>query len=322
MNLNMYFGISPRQIFVVLSILLLLFCVVSSGYAVTLLDDSFEDGLFLDGSDTDNLPDETIFYVGRPEDALEGIAGTARYAMEPGGSQKGHFYFTTGNKYSQLENGDSLFVSIDFIPRLAINTNDTSRNWRWGVFYDPTDPSVRENTNDDGGGDGDPWTDAEGYGVQNAFMSVQDPNSPRTQFDAGKRTGLATTNLLGSSGAYTKNSGGDAIEFALNNEYRFEQLITRVSDLLTIYTVSMYDVTGGNVLLSTHTVNDDGAELGGDPAYNRFNFVAFRNSTAEESADVFDFKNFTVTGPAFIPEPSTLVLGGLMASLALITRRR
>lgn len=319
MTMNLFCGGHRRQILAVLSVLLTV-CFTSVGYGVTLLDDSFEDGLFKDGSDTDNLPDETIFYLGRPDDALEGIGGVARYAMAAGTSQKGHFYFAEGNQYSQLENGDTLSVSVSFIPRVAMNFDDTSRVFRWGVFYDPTGPSVREDTNDDGGGAGDPWTDAEGYGVQMAVMD--DPNNTRTPFDAGKRTALTNSSLLGSSGAYTKNSGGTPIDYNLNNEYRFLQEITRVSDLLTTYTTSIFDVTGGNVLLSSHTVNDDGAELGTDPAYSRFNFVALRNSTSEESADIFDFTNFTVTGPAAIPEPTTLMLGMAMASMSLVTRRR
>jgi hypothetical protein len=309
-----------RQIPTALAALALVGALPQLSHSATLLDDSFEDGLFLDGSDTTNLPDETLFYVGRPDDALEGIPGVARYAMEPGGSQKGHFYFTNPGKYVQLDDGDTLTVSISFFPRGAINLDDTSRNFRWGVFHDPTDPQVLANTNDDGGGTGDPWTDAQGYGVQMAFMS--DPTNTRTPFDAGKRTDLGNSSLLGSSGAYTKTSGGDPIVYALNNEYTFVQEITRVSSALTTYTTSIFDKTAGGTLLSSLTVNDNGSDLGTDPAYNRFSFVGFRNSTAEESAAVFDFTNFTVTGPGEIPEPTTLLLGSVLASLTLIGRRR
>ncbi|MDC0935351.1 PEP-CTERM sorting domain-containing protein [Pirellulales bacterium] len=154
------------------------------------------------------------------------------------------------------------------------------------------------------------------------WQFMGDPTHTRSLFDSGKQTDLGNSSLLGSSGAYTKSSGGDPIVYALNNEYTFVQEITRVSNALTTYTTSVFDKPGGGTLLATRTVNDDGVDLGADPAYHRFSFVGFRNSTAEESAGVFDFTNFTVTGPAAIPEPSTLLLGTLMASLAACRRRR
>lgn len=307
-----------------LSALLIGICAAPSSYGVVLLDDSYEDELFLGTSESPNLPDETVFWVGRPGDAVEGNgAGAARYFMNAS-SQKGWWNFAPANQFSPLGNGDSLTVTIDFIPRGAINFDDTSRSWRFGVFHDPTDRVVEEHANDDGGGDGDPFTDAEGYGVQMAFMS--DPNNTRTVFDAGKRTDLANTSLLGSSGAYIKNSGGDPIAYVGNIEYSFEQVITRVSNSLTTYTTSIYDAaggsTGGGTLLSTHTVNDDGAELGTDPAYSRFSFVGFRNSTNTESAAAYDFTRIVVEGPALVPEPATLLLGALCAPFALLRRRR
>ena len=39
-------------------------------------------------------------------------------------------------------------------------------------------------------------------------------------FDLGKRTNLASPSLLGTSGDYTKMSGGDPVALELDKEYR------------------------------------------------------------------------------------------------------
>lgn len=305
-----------------LSALLFVACAAPLSHAVVLLDDSYEDGLFLydpNVGEVPNLPDETIFWAGRPNEAEEGNPGFARYFMNAG-SQKGWWNFAPANQFSYLRNGDSLTVRIDYIPRVILNFDDTSRNWRFGVFHDPTNRIVEEHTNSDSGGTGDPYEDAEGYGVQMAFMS--DPNNTRTYFDSGKRIPNSNTGLLNSSGSYIKSSGGDPIVYVNDNEYTFEQIVTRVSDTLTTYTTSIYDKTGGDVLLSTRTVNDDGTDLGTDPANRKFSFIGFRNSTAAESATAFDFTRVYVEGPGAVPEPTTLLLGVVFAPFALLRRRR
>lgn len=286
----------------------------TSSQAVTLLDDNFTDGSRLET----NLPTESEFFFGT-DSALTQLPGIMRY-QTPSSSSKAHIYFAEGNQRSRLGNGDTLSVSITLTPRVGMNFDDTSRSFRFGVFRDPTDPKVLEDTNDDGGGNslGDPWTDAEGYGVQIAMLD--DPANTRAPFDLGKRTNLTNTSLLGSSGAYTKNSGGAPVDMNVNTQYTYTMDITRVSDTQTDVTMSISDAGG---VLSTHTVTDNGTDLGTTAAYREFDFIHIRWSNEFETATVFDIERILVTGPALIPEPATALLGMLgMVSLTMVRRRK
>jgi hypothetical protein len=301
-------------------------CAAPSSYGVVLLDDSYEDELFLhdpNGGEVPNLPDETIFWVGRTADGIEGNgAGAARILMNAS-SQKAWINFAPGNKASHLGVGDTLTARIDYIPRGASATT-TSRNWRWGLYYDPTDPVVETHNNNVVGGPGAlaPYTDVVGYSTFiNMTGADADPNVVTTVQQTGKRTSQTTSSLLGSGGAHTLISGGSEFSHVGNNEYTLEMIVNRVSLSLVTFTTSIYDKTGGDVLLSTQTVNDDGSTFTGARNAN-FSFIGFRDSGTATSFAAFDFTRIYVEGPALVPEPTTLLLGALMAPLALLRRRR
>jgi hypothetical protein len=283
----------------------------SSSSAALLLDDDFGD---LSRTET-NLPDESHFFLSHP-DANTMLANTLRYQIQSG-STKAHTYFSLGSQYSELEVGDTLSAAVTIIPRVSLNPgNSTSRNFRFGLFRDPTDGHVLADTNDDGGGDGDPWTDAQGYGVQIAMMS--DANT-RTPFDLGKRVG-SDDSLLGTSGDYIKTSGGTPVVMAINNEYTYTMDISKITDTQTDITVSLSQTGVG--LLSTYTVSDNGSALGAAAPYDRFDLLGFRWSNAETTASIFDFKSIVITGPALVPEPASLAMLGLSAALCVLRRQR
>lgn len=291
----------------------LLTCLVSAApsLAATLLDDDFSDG---SRSET-NLPDESHLFHSRPDNLLE-MAGTIRYTTHTS-SSKAHTYFAPPLRgFSRLGVGDSLSASLTLIPQVSMNFNDTSRSFRFGLFHDATDDQVLMDTNDDGGGPGDPWTDAEGYGVQIAMLS--DPTNTRAPFDLGKRTGLTNSSLLGSSGAYTKMSGGDPVVMSVGTEYTYTLEIAKISAGQTDITASLSDAGG---LLSTHTVSDNGTDLGAEAPYDKFSFLGIRWSNEFETATVFDIKRIVITGPDAVPEPGTLALLGV-GSLAFVLRRK
>ena len=152
-------------------------------------------------------------------------------------SQKIWTYFSESEPVT-LAVGQKLTASISFIPRKVL-AEATSRSLRIGLFHDPTSPRVEDDVNNDGGGPGAPWTDAQGYAVQ--VLITGGEYSSTKPFDLGKRTNLASASLLGTSGDYTKMSGGDPVALELDKEYRVTLEITKVSDKqidLTVQPVS------------------------------------------------------------------------------------
>jgi hypothetical protein len=307
----------PRLIAALLLALGVSFLSSSTSRAALLLDDSFADASL---SET-NLPTESEFFVSHPS-AVTMLPNTLRYDIQSG-STRAHVYFATDGKYSELGVGDTLSASITFIPRVSMNFDDDSRSFRFGLFFDPTDPKILNNTNDDGGGGSattapfDPWQDAQGYGVNIAMLS--DPSNTVAPFSTGKRVNN-NTSLLGSGGAYVfASSGGAPATLGANLEYTYTMDIAKISATQTDITLSLSQTGVG--LLSSQTVSDDGTTFGAGLPFDRFDFLHIRWSNDTETADIFDIKRILVTGPDLVPEPASLVLL-CTAALPLLGRRR
>ena len=252
-----------------------------------LLDESFADGSRAESK----RPAEAAVWIGRDADVT--VAEGALSAKLGESSQKIWTYFTETEPVT-LAVGQKLTASIAFIPRKVLSES-TSRSFRVGLYHDPTDPRVEADLNNDGGGSGAPWTDSQGYAVQ--VLVTGGEYSSTKPFDLGKRTNLASPSLLGTSGAYTKMSGGTPLALQLDKEYRLEFEITKASEKQVGLTVSLYL---GDEQLSTFSLSDDGSWLGTAPICDKFDQLFIRIADNLSTADQIDFTNFKVevTTPA------------------------
>ena len=294
-------------------------CLASNQAEETLLDESFADG--------NREAPEADVYVGSPDDVSVSAANGLTYAQSTS-SRKLHAYFTDSGEFASLTTdpeSDKLTLSVDFVPLGTVANlpeENGSRSFRFGLFRDPDGGRVAMDTNDGGGGDGDPWTNAQGYGVQ--MLMHTDPAG--SLFRIGKRVN-ENSNIQGSSGAFDfPSSGGDMVSFVANTLYTFQLELMKMDASNTQVTASLLDESGA--LLSTHNILDDGS-LGGDIAdsvapYDLFNFFHGRFSNAEETSSALQFRNFTVVGHAVrIPEPGSSALAALaLVPLALWHRKR
>lgn len=274
-------------------------------WPAVLLDDTWADG---SRAET-NLPNESAVLAGDSDISVS--PGSLQYGT-PGytDSHKLWTYFTPDGSPVSLAVGQQLVATIRFIPRGLYVSN--AENFRLGLFHDPTDPQVHTDTDDDGGGSGDPWTDSTGYGVRVALSSGAGDNP-----QLGKRIDQTSNSLLGSSGAYTWDSGGADVENMLNDALYIATLEldrTAVDQMLVTFTLA--DAAGG--VITTHSLSDSDG-LGGDPIWTEFDHLFFRLSSASGTADIIDFQNFKVE---VIPEPASLVLLGLGGLLTFRRRQR
>lgn len=252
------------------------------GHAEVLLDETWADGSRTESK----LPNESPVWIGRVKNVTisPGLLSTKMGDM----SQKIWTYFTPSEPVT-LAVGQTLTASISFIPRVALFEN-TSRNFRIGLFYDPTSPRVEQDTAYDSGGEGDPWTDATGYAIQ--LLLTNDPYTPTASFDVGKRTDLTHSSLLGTSGDYTKFPGGARVNEELDKEYTLTLAVKKVSDKRVDLTATLYQ---GAEKISMTTVHDNGMQLGGEPIYDKFDLLYIRLSENFTTADQIDFTRLKVT---------------------------
>lgn len=230
------------------------------------------------------------------------------------GSQKLWTYFTPDGAPISVGVGQQLITTIDFTPKVALYDNG-SRSFRFGLFNDPTDGQVMQDLNSDGGGSSSPWTDSTGYGVQIALSTGA---SASANANVGKRTDQSNSSLMGSSGAWTFQNGGDPIVNSLDTLYTMTFTLNRVAVDQMNLTFSIAD-SGG--VISTYSVTDDpngSGTLGTGPLATSFDQLFFRFSNNTSTADAIEFSRFKVE---LVPEPTTLSVAGLMA-LCLIGYRR
>jgi hypothetical protein len=250
------------------------------------LADVLVDERFADGSRAEsNRPAEAAVWTGRKADVS--VAKGALSTKMGESSQKIWLYFTDTEPVT-LAVSQTLTASVSFIPRQVL-PESTSRSLRIGVFHDATSPRVEDDVNNDGGGAGAPWTDAQGYAVQ--VLVTGGEYSGTKPFDLGKRTNLASPSLLGTSGDYTKLSGGEPVVLALDKEYRVTLEITKVSDKHVELTSSLYQ---GDEQLSTFSLSDDGSLLGATPINDKFDQLFIRIADNATTADQIDFTNFKI----------------------------
>jgi hypothetical protein len=246
-----------------------------------LLNDKWADGSRAESK----RPAEAAVWAGRKADVTTkaGLLATTMAAS----SQKLWTYFTEKDPVT-LGVGQKLVVTISFIPRGKL-AETTSRSFRVGVFHDPTSPRVEADINSDAGGPDMPWKDAKGYAAQLALSGGE--HSSTKPLDVGKRTNLESQSLLGSSGDYSKASGGQPAVFVLNKEYELPIEISRVSESQVDVKTTIFQ---GDEELSSWTVSDDGSALGADPVFDKFDLLFIRINNNTTTADKIEFTNFKV----------------------------
>jgi hypothetical protein len=249
--------------------------------AQVLLDEKWADGSRVESK----WPKEAAVWVGRKAD-VSVKPGALITKLTPA-SQKIWTYFTD-KKPIALEVDQKIVASVSFIPRGELSES-SSRSLRIGLFHDATSPRVEKDINNDGGGPDAPWTDATGYAVQ---ALVTGGEFSRTKpFDLGKRMNLESKTLLGTSGDYTKVSGGEPVSLELDKEYTITLEIERVSETQVDLTAGYRQ---GKEELSSWSVVDDGDYLGTEPIFDKFDLLFVRLGNNATIADQIDFTNFNV----------------------------
>ena len=297
--------------------------------AVILLNDSWADGSRAEA----NLPTESPVHVGVSGSDGGSFAittGALQHTMGTG-SRKTWTYFTSDgsapdgnqphNAVTSLGGvGSTLKASVSFTLPSGATATSVGKDFRFGIFHDPTNARLQADTNSDSGGG--IWDDATGYNVN---LPLNSSNSGTNPLQLGKRTSNASPNLNATGAAYTlAPSGGAAYSLAASTSYTLELLLNRVS-------AGQVDVTAtllqGSTILSTLTASDTGASFGGtaivptlpgsNAPYLNFDQLFWRMSSNVEASQI-NLTNFFVEHNA-IPEPATL---GLVALTGLGLRRR
>lgn len=276
-------------------------------FGQVLLNDTFADG---SRTETD-LPDESAVWVSHADGVTMG-SGSLAFDQTVSSSQKMWTYFAANGSPVSLSVGQQLVTTIQFTP--LVNLYETSsKNFRFGLFNDPTDAQRLEDFNGDSGGAGDPWADSTGYAVH--FPLSTGPTNSNAS--VGKRIAGLSTSLLGSGSAYPAiASGGDKFSVTLGTMYTLSLVLDyQAADQMQV----SFSIADSGGVLSTNSIIDGGTFGGYDKGiYTQFDQLFFRFSSASGTADVLDFASIKVE---LIPEPATMVLLGLGSLLSLRKRR-
>ncbi len=285
--------------FVIMVVVAAIGAVSSAG---VLLEDTFADG-----SRTEtNLPTESAVWISHPT-SVTMAPGSLAYTQSTS-SQKLWTYFTPDGSPVSLDVGGQLIATIKFTPRVAMSSGNTSKNFRFGLFYDPTDDQVRTDINNDGGGSDSPWTDSTGYAVQFSLSTTDTAGA----IAIGKRTS-ENASLLGSVDAYTwGGSSGKATNLTLDTLYTMTLVLDyQAADKMVV----TFTFSEGDNVIATNLLEDNG--LGGKPVYTQFDQLFFRFSKAEGTADILDFHSFKVEYIPVVPVGQCENVGTLVSAYAV-----
>lgn len=305
----------------------------SASFGAVLLNDTWADG---DRTNT-NLPTDSPTWIGQSTgNGSNSVSpGSLNFTL-PTNSLKVWEYFTSDNSapdtnqphnsVTQLAVNERMTATIKFVPSGLTNPGTTSRNFRVGLFHDPTSARVASNVNSDAGGSGNPWQDATGYMVQIPLNGGT--GSGNNPLSIAKRTNSDNTSLAGSSSSFTAApSGGSAYTMSSGTEYTLSIEMTRVSASQMDITATVLD---GTTVLSSLTQSDTGTAMGGTAlagttllpsatgVYSSFDQLFIRNSDATQAAGL-SFTNFRIE-TSIVPEPASL--GLLVLFGAAMLRRR
>jgi hypothetical protein len=271
--------------------------------AQVLLYDTFADG----SRGQTNLPNESAVWASGASAVTMG-SGSLAYAQSTS-SRRLWTYFAPNGSPVSLGVGEQLVATIEFTPRGGLY-DVNNKNFRFGLFYDPTSSQILADGATDSGGSGNPWEDSTGYAVQFPLSSGLTTSASAS---VGKRIAGLNTSLLGSNNAYPgQTSGGSPVVAAVDTLYTLMLVLDRVAADQMQVTYAIANAAG---VIATHSILDDGT-FGGNavPIYTQFDQLAFRFSSASGTADVLDFHSIRID---YIPEPATMALLGLGGLLAL-----
>ncbi len=286
----------------------------------TLLNDSWTDG----NRTSTNLPTDSPTWIGQSSGngSSSATPGALNFVL-PTNSLKAWEYFTSNNSapdgnqphsaVTHLNVGDTLMASMTFT-LTGTNATSTAKNFRFGLFLDPTDARVQSNSNSDSGGGTNPWSDATGYAIQIPINNSSTGGNPLQLEKRTNNSSGAVTSLLGDSTAYTTSGGGSSFAFADTTSYTAQLALKVVSLAQLDVTATILQDTN---VLSTVTKSDTGTAFGGtsnagsitvngqvvsSSIYRDFDQLFLRNSSNAEVTGV-TFTNWNVTLSSNPPAP-------------------
>jgi hypothetical protein len=269
--------------------LLLISGLALSSQAAVLLDDDWDDA---DRTDT-NLPDEAAWFGSNagsnPTLSVASNALTGLVRVDANVSSRLWItHFTPAGSPAELNVGDTLKLTLNFIPRNVTVSSTTSRGLRIGLFNfsEPGAARVIADGFSTGAGAGAPGTNVTGYMLNMNFAQTNTINAP---LEIMKRIDMTTSNLMGATATFQRvggTGGGNIGNPGFSNDvpYTFEFSIRRLEGAVQI-TTRFSDTNGWS---NSHTVTDTV-----NPTF-KFDGFAMRPNGVVDTADAFVFTRLQV----------------------------